>query len=207
MTFRLESVRRSLGGAAAIGLLTAVTAVFVTAGTGHAATVSKSLNFTCNFPLVGNQAVSAVISATVPDTGTVGVPVHTTNFSTSATVSGNAVAGLRLVGAKTVSGTADAGVTVTTGSDVQNVDIPGLTIPTTTVPASGGLVVTATGSVPDLTPTTAGTAVITVGNFSTTLTPLNANGQPTNLGTFTAACTLNAGQDATLASISVSPAS
>jgi hypothetical protein len=198
---------RILGGTATVGLIAAATAVFVTAGAGHAATVSKNLNFTCPFPIVGDKTVAVQIDATLPDTGTVGSPIKTTNFSTSATVDANTASALTVVGATSVSGSADAGVTVTTGTDVQNVDIPGLTIPSTPVPPSGQtLTVVASGAVPDVNPTVAGTAVIAVGNFNTTLTPVDATGAPTGLGTFTLACTLDAGQDATLASIPIAPA-
>jgi hypothetical protein len=200
------SLARLTAGIATIGLVAGAAAVFLTAGSSSAATVTKSLNFTCPFPIVGNKTVAVQIQATLPDAATVGQPIKTTGFSTTATVDATTASALTIVGAATVSGTADASVVITTGSDVQTLDIPNLTIPTTPTPPSGqSLTTVASGTVPDVTPTVAGNAVLTVGNFNVTLTPLTSAGQPTGLGTFTLACTLDAGQDNTLTTIPVSP--
>jgi hypothetical protein len=174
----------------------------VTGGGSAAAAASLTLQYTCSFPLIGTQNVTAVINANVPTTAVVNHP--TAPFALSATVSVPAAAtsGLNLVGSKTVAGTASASSTLTNGATTTNVTVP-LTIPSTAVPASGTFNVVASGTAPSETLTHTGTATIKVGNFSTTLTPRNASGGTTALGTFTSACTLVAGQNTTLATFPV----
>lgn len=175
-------------------------ALFASAGTASAATLS--LSYTCSFPLIGNQQVPVTINASVP--ASVPANTATTPFPIAATVTvpSNATAGLNLVGAKTVHGTATSDATVVDGSTNVAANAS-LTIPSTNVPSSGTFNVIASGNSPSVTLTQTGTASITVGNVSTTLTPENANGQPTSLGTFTSNCTLNSGQNTTLATFQV----
>lgn len=195
---------KTIRGIAAISAAAAITGLALVAGAGTAsADANLNLSYTCSFPLIGNQTVDVSIDAAVPASATVNEP--TAQFPVTATVAvpANATSGLNLVGATTVSGTATADATVVDGSS--NIDAPvDLTIPTTDVPASGSFNVVASGEAPSETLTQTGTASITVGAVSTTLTPLNAQGQPTSLGTFTSDCTLNSGQDNTLATFTVS---
>jgi hypothetical protein len=198
---RSKSLLRGLAGVAAAAVATGVV-VFAGAGPASAADATLTLNYSCPFPLIGNQTLAVVIDATLPDSVDAGGATGSLTFSTAVTVPANASAGLSLVGATTVSGTATADSTVTDGSATLPVSAS-LTIPSTPVPASGAFTVNATGSAPSVTLPNAGTATVDVGNFSTTLTPLNASGQPTSLGTFTSDCTLVAGQNTTLGTITV----
>ncbi|KAA9153513.1 hypothetical protein FPZ12_034255 [Amycolatopsis acidicola] len=181
---------------------TAVTAVLLGAGTGSAAPVSLTLNYSCPFPLIGTQQLSVKISADVPATATVGEPTPAFDVTTVSTVPATATQGLALVGAATVEGSAQAGSTVTAPEATIPVTVPA-TIPVTPVPASGTFDVTATGSAPSLTFTQAGTATITVGDINLTLHPKKADGTDTGLGTFDSACTQVAGQNNTLATIDI----
>jgi hypothetical protein len=202
MTLHLtsKSLWRSI---AAVTAAVAMTGFGLITGAGSAsAAASLSLNYTCTFPLIGSQNVTAVINANVPATAVVNQPTATFPLSATVSVPSAATSGLNLVGAKTVAGTASASSTLTNGSTTTNVTVP-LTIPTTAVPASGTFPVVASGTAPSETLTHVGTASIKVGNFSTTLTPRNASGGTTALGTFTSNCTLVAGQNTTLATFPV----
>jgi hypothetical protein len=184
------------GVALALG---SVPVAFAAAGT----PVSKTLAFTCPFPLIGNQTLSVRIQAVMAVPSAVGGDLVTTDFTATATVPPTATQGLALVGAATIAGTAQAGVTLDEAGTPLDITIPGLTVPSTPVPASGSFDTVASGPVPTATITRAGTTTVTVGGFSTTLTPKKADGSPTGLGTFTSDCTLNPGQDAQLISFTV----
>lgn len=178
-------------------MLTAVVAVLVVfsgAGPSAAADQSLSLNYTCSFPLIGNQEVPVTIDLTLPDTITAGQSTGDIPVTANVTVPANATSGLNLVGAKTVQGTATSDVTVAQGGTSTDVQ-PQLTIPSTPVPSSGSFPVVASGTQPGLTFASAGDGTITIGNVSTTLDPKKADGSDTSLGTFTSNCTLDSGQN------------
>ena len=194
-------------GLAAVTAAAAVTGVVVLVGAGSAAAADATLtlNYSCPFPLIGNQNLVVTIDAQLPDSAVQNQPTPQFSFSAAVTVPATATQGLNLVGATTVSGTATASSTLTNGSLSLPLSVP-LTVPSTPVPASGAFTVNSSGTAPSVTLPNAGTAQITVGDFSTTLTPLNAQGQPTGLGTFTSNCTQVAGQNNVLATFPVTAA-
>jgi hypothetical protein len=192
----------------ALGALTALllsgTAVVTGAGTAVARQVSPTLQYTCNFPLIGGQTVPVQINADIPGTHTVGVPTQTFPIDPVATVNSGLATGLRLLGVQTVEGTAEGNINVSSPQGDFAVDIP-FTVPRATIAASGAFPVRATGSAPSLTFTRPGDGKITAGNIKLHLVPRNASGGLTLLGTLDLPCTLNSGQNTLVESFTVVP--
>jgi hypothetical protein len=75
----------------------------------------------------------------------------------------------------------------------------------TPVPETGPLAIAITGPIPGLTVKNPGTVAFGVGStFTGQVTPRQADGSPTGLGTFPLPCTMDAGQDPALATVTVS---
>ncbi|AHH97069.1 hypothetical protein GCM10010174_38340 [Kutzneria viridogrisea] len=187
-------------------------AALTTAATSAAApvrtsgSVTKNLTYTCNFPLIGQQQVNAVLAITFPDSVAVGSVIQPTDFSVGLTLPDNATAGLRLIGATTVEGDkASAGVDVKINDTEIGVTLNGLAIPNSPVPETGPTSLTLSGPIPGLTPKAAGQVSFALGStFAAQITPKKADGTPTGLGTFDPQCSLDPGQDVALATITVS---
>lgn len=197
--------RRLVAGLTAAGTAGAVVAgLLVSAGNSSAEPRELTLQFDCNFPLIGVQRVSVTITADIPAT----IPVNTASdpfaINASANAGTNATAGLALVGATTIEGFSDAGSRITAPGLDLPVTVPAQ-IPTQPVPAQGQpLILNATGTAPSVTFTQAGTARISVETLGLrALHPKNAQGGDTGLGVFDAPCTTVAGQNTTLAEIEV----
>ncbi|RLK54160.1 DUF6801 domain-containing protein [Actinokineospora cianjurensis] len=185
----------AVAGTGAVGLVAA--GLLLGSGAGVAEPVSLTLNYTCPFPLIGNQAIKVVISSDIPATIGVGEPTGAFDITAITTVPDTATQGLTLVGAATVEGKAVSGASVAAPGVTVPVNVP-ITVEKTPVPASGAFDVKATGQTPSLTFAQAGTAKISVNELTLTLTPKKADGTLTGLGTFDSPCTLNPGQDNTL---------
>jgi hypothetical protein len=175
-------------------------------GTPAAGPIDKTLIYSCAFPSSGLVDVSGRITGTIPATGAVNARLQP-NLSIEATLPSSVVDVLRANSAATVSGkgVADAdNVYTTTTATPMAVGIPG-TVPSVAVPATGDLVATLAPAVPSIALGAAGTLTISAGqNLVGTFTPLLADGTPTALGTFDVPCTLNAGQNPALGTITVS---
>ncbi|WP_208025762.1 DUF6801 domain-containing protein [Amycolatopsis acidicola] len=195
---------RVAAGAAAVGSAGVVAASLLAfAGTSDADPVSLTLQYTCSFPLVGNQPIQIVIGSDIPASIPVGQATPEFAITAVSTVPSTVTQGLVLVGAATVEGTASAQSTVTAPEATLPVTVP-TTIPSTPVPATAQpFDVTATGAAPALTFTQAGDATISVGDITLTMTPRKADGTETGLGTFDSACTQNAGQNNVLATFQI----
>lgn len=163
-------------------------------GTAVAQPVSRTLTYTCSFPLIGDQSVTARISADIPKGHTVGQPTHRFAMHAVATVGTVLTQGLNLVGAETVEGTLDAQTNVAAPQGDMPVTAP-LTIVKTHVPGSGSLSIPANGIAPSRTFSKPGRAEITVGDFTAHLIPRDADGDLTILREFDLPCTLDDGQD------------
>lgn len=172
------------------------------AGTAAAQPVALTLKYTCSFPLIGNQPLTARISSDIPTSHTVGEPSHQFAIHAVATVGTTLTDGLGLLGAKTVEGTLDAKITVAAPQGDLGVTVP-LTIVKTSVPSSGSLSIPANGTAPTRTFSKPGRAKITVGDFVAHLVPRNASGDLTVLGKFDLPCTLDAGQNNVLMSFTI----
>ncbi|PWW65511.1 DUF6801 domain-containing protein [Actinokineospora spheciospongiae] len=191
-----RKVSRKLVAALAATTTSGLVAAGLVLGTGSsgAVPVSLTLNYTCPFPLIGNQAIKAVITTDLPASVGIGEPTGEIKINAVTTVPETATQGLTLVGATTVEGTALAASTVAAPGITLPVNVP-ITVPKTNVPASGAFDVPASGSAPSLSFTQPGEAKITVGDLKLTLTPKTATGAETGLGTFDSACTQVPGQN------------
>ncbi|MBU2875777.1 choice-of-anchor D domain-containing protein [Marinobacter salexigens] len=177
------------------------------AGSALAAPVSTNLQFTCPFPLIGDQPISAEISADIPTSATVGSPLPAFAVSALTLVNEDSRTGLKLVGSETVEGTAvNTNQIITAGGTVEQTVT--LTIPQSPIPSeSGAFTVPADGQAPELTFTDQdiGNAEIRVGGLTLNLVARTANGDiaPAPIGEITTNCTLLAGQDNLLQTITV----
>ncbi|WP_424184599.1 DUF6801 domain-containing protein [Actinokineospora sp. G85] len=194
MTPRKVSKKVASGVAVTGAAALVATGLLLGSGSSSAVPVSLTLNYTCPFPLIGNQDIKAVITSDLP--ASVGIGEQTGKIAVKAvtTVSETATQGLTLVGAKTVEGSALAAATVAAPGITLPVNVP-IAVEKTNVPASGAFDVNASGEAPSLSFQQAGEAKITVGDLKLTLTPKTADGAETGLGTFESACTAKPGQD------------
>lgn len=201
--YRNSAVLGMVAIAALAGVVTSGTA---TAGpTRVTGAVTKNLTYTCNFPLIGQQHVTAALAITFPDSVKVGEVIQGTDFGVDLTLGGDTVAGLKLIGATTVEGDkASAGVDVKINDTELGVTLNGLSIPVSPVPDSGEVHLKLTGPVPGLTLKTPGQVSFALGStFAAQITPRKADGTPTGLGSFDPQCALDPGQDTALATVTV----
>jgi hypothetical protein len=174
-------------------------------GAATAAPAAHRTGYSCPFPFVGGQPVTASMGMTFPDV--VGAFGHLTGQNVTVTMAlpARAADDLRLQGAATVGGTATGHLVVDDEKIVIPVALPGLAIAPVPVPATGGMDVVATGAMPTITLPLGGTARITVSDLDLSLTSATGTGQSAG-APITAACTVALGQDAALASVPVSDA-
>ncbi|UOX89005.1 hypothetical protein MUY14_46340 [Amycolatopsis sp. FBCC-B4732] len=188
---------------AAVGLV--ATALVLGAQTSAADPISLTLNYHCTLPLVGSQSLKVVINTDLPTTVNTGQPTGAFDIKAVSTINADTVAGLSLIGATTIEGTATAAATVAAPSLNLPVNVP-ITLEKTNIPASGELNINASGKTPSLTFTQPGQAKITVGDLNLKVTPRKADGSVTGItpdGTIDAPCTQDAGQNNTLATITI----
>lgn len=186
-------------------------AVLMTAGQqALAGPVNKTLEFTCPFPLIGDQVISANIQADYPDEiviadnpvlGPIAINVITT-------VPDKARQGLAFVDATTITGTASSINTFRTlVGNIDNTTL--LTLERTEIPMdeSGPFDVPASGTADAVTFDSSheGSVSLTVDDLVLNMKNYKANGQlaPAPVGEFTADCTLIEGQDTTLTTFTV----
>ena len=200
--FKLNPIRVAVIGAA----------LMATNGAAIAAPVTKTIDFLCPFPIIGDQLVSAQISADFPEVleldenGEVVLPsiyVDTVN-----TIAEKGKLGLSLVDAEKVTGTATSINTFhTAAGDIDNTTL--LTIVPTTVPTDtpGTFDVPANGNSPAQTFDTSHEGIVTlsVDDLVMDLTNYKANGQIATapVGQFVADCALAEGADNVLVSFEV----
>lgn len=198
--FKLNPIRTAIAGAT---LLTMNSIAM-------AAPVSATLDFTCPFPLIGDQTIIAKITADYPekvvlaDNPTLG----SIYIDAITVVPDKARQGLAFVDATTITGTANSINTFHTvvGDIANNTD---LAIVPTDVPsgATGPFDVPASGNTPAQTfdASHIGTVSLTVDDLILNLVNLKANGQqaPAPIGQFTADCTIVPGQETTLTTFEI----
>lgn len=198
---KLDTTARKLGPAIAAAALMAG------GGQAMAAPVSLELEFTCPFPLIGNQPIRAEISADIPSQQTVGDPTPEFTVQALTVVNEDSRTGLKLVGSETIEGTATNQTLVVTPSREIDLTVP-LTIPPSPIPSvPGEFTVPAEGVSPSITFNSddVGEALITVGGLQLDMIARTANGDiaPAPIGQFTSDCTQNPGQDNVLQAIQV----
>ena len=185
----------------------AAAALMSGAGSALASPVSTNLQFTCPFPLIGDQPISAEISADIPTNATVGTPLPGFNVTAMTLVNDDSRTGLKLVGSTTVEGSAvNTNQIITPGRTIEQVVT--LTIPQSPIPEeSGAFTVPADGQAPEFmfTDQDVGNAEIRVGGLTLNLVARTANGEiaPAPIGEITTNCALLEGQDNLLQTVTV----
>lgn len=202
-TFKINPLRAAVIGSA----LMAVNSVAM------AVPVSSSLEFTCPFPLIGDQIIIANISADYPESiviGADGAPVELPPIAIEAitVVPDKARQGLAFVDATTITGVARSLNTFRTAAGDLSNDTE-MDIVDTTIPAneSGPFDVPANGVAPAqaFDASHVGAVTLTIDDLIMDLRNLKADGSvaPAPVGEFTADCALNPGQDNVLTTIQV----
>lgn len=185
----------------------AAAALMSGAGSALASPVSTNLQFTCPFPLIGDQPISAEISADIPTNATVGTSLPGFNVTAMTLVNDDSRTGLKLVGSTTVEGSAvNTNQIITPGRTIEQVVT--LTIPQSPIPEeSGAFTVPADGQAPEFmfTDQDVGNAEIRVGGLTLNLVARTANGEiaPAPIGEITTNCALLEGQDNLLQTVTV----
>lgn len=178
----------------------------------QAVPVSTTLNYTCTYPLIGDEPLSADISSDMPEEIPAGDPTGSFDIDVLATALGDTRSGLDLVGATQVEGTANAASNVSGNNLDLDLDVP-VTIPNQVVEGdTGSFQLTANGSTPSLTfsENNEGDVVITVGDINMNLIARDDAGNPVQFpnsdpdtGEFPVPCTLDSGQDNVLHTFAV----
>ncbi|TVP57541.1 MAG: choice-of-anchor D domain-containing protein [Halomonadaceae bacterium] len=182
-------------------------AIMTFAGSATAADVSLSLQYVCPLPLIGNQTITANISATIPDQEQAGSDTPAFEIVSINDLPSDVRVGLNVGRATSIEGTALAQTAVEFVNRTADITAE-LTIPQTTVPSGeGGFPIVATGNAPtlSLTDDDIGEAVIRVGDLFLDIITRESNGaiaiQP--IGEFTSQCAQVPGQDNVLHTFTV----
>jgi hypothetical protein len=178
----VRQVIRKVIGVAAVGAALAVTAVTADAAPTAAQQVVKpDLTYTCAFPS-GVRHVSVRVEATFPSSGTAGQPIQPTRATVTMSIPHAAIAGLLRLHSATVTARAMR------------------------IPASGPLVLAASGTVPSATVRAPGNVTFTAAALSILLAPGKADGSVTESSAMPAECMLDSRQDGVLAIVPVTSA-
>ncbi|WP_372463825.1 DUF6801 domain-containing protein [Streptomyces pinistramenti] len=164
----------------------------------------RTLHYTCSYPLIGDQPMTASVVWNASHTHVVGRPTPRSPISTSATVSSTITQSLRMAGAATVEGTAAVNAVVASPQGEIPISMR-LKVPVTKVPGSGSLTVKASGTLPSLVFHRPGAGKAIVGGIAMHILPRDASGGETPLGKVDSSCGLNSGQDGVLASFTIRP--
>ena len=198
----IPRTRFILGAAAVLGAASALVGA-LGAGTAAAQPASSTLQYTCTFPVIGGEPVTASLSMDVPPSLAVGASSPRFAINALATVNSTFSFGLRyILGVRTIEGTLDADTSVHAPQGEIGVPVH-LTVTATSIPASGSFNIPATGTAPTLSFSKPGSASVTAGDFTLHLVPLDANGNITAPGKIDVPCTLNSGQDNVVASFDI----
>ncbi|MGH3403254.1 MAG: DUF6801 domain-containing protein [Streptosporangiaceae bacterium] len=204
-------VARAVTGIAAVGLTVAAAAVAAAATAGPPATqqhASAQVTYTCP-QSSGSLSVPVTVAATVPVRMTSGQPVRPAAAQLTIHLPPALVSSLAAGHAATLDGTARLSVAVAQGKSQATASWAGLSGPSATLPASGGLTLTASGPVPAVQPRATGPLTFTVAGLSLMLTPHAPAGTGTNSPgqqPVTLACTPAGGQKLILATVAAAPA-
>ncbi|GAA4054149.1 fibronectin type III domain-containing protein [Actinomadura miaoliensis] len=163
----------------------------------HAASGTLSLDYRCDYPLLGLQDVRVQMTVdNIPDNPKVNEEIKGLPITAKATIPAATVEGLRTINAAKLTGFATAEAVVTQpGFPAPNIaPRVGFDPPTVDIPTSGDFTINTKGTSPSLSFTKAGWGEINVGNLTLRVTPLDASGQQTSLGQLNVKCYQKPGQ-------------
>jgi hypothetical protein len=211
-------MRRGTVRVAAVAVV--IVAAGVSAGSAAAGQegVSLRLDYTCAFPSA-QQPVSALITATFPVAGTAGQPIQSAGNRIAVSLPRAAVADLARLSAAAVTMTASLSTTVTEGTKQAAAIWRDLRSPAAAIPRAP-VTLTASGAAPGVMVSSPGEVNITATGLSLLFTADPANGSqasrssapggassaPAGPSSVQVACVPRAGQDTTLAGITVAGA-
>jgi hypothetical protein len=165
------------------------------AATAQAQPAPAALHYTCTFPTIGGQQISADLATDIPTSLPVGASSPPFAINAHATVDGSFTLGLHYVlGVSNLEGSIDTEADVTAPEGPISVPVH-LVIPRTGVPSSGSFSIPARGLAPSLTFHEPGAGRVSAGDFTLHLVPEDANGHVTYPGKVDVPCTLNSGQN------------
>jgi hypothetical protein len=194
-------MKRSLGTLCAITSAGLITATMAMAPAAEAAT-TPALKYNCSATVFGTTMAQGVwtakVTSALPTKAKRNAIIKAAKITAKVTTSKTAADTLRSLKVKTVKGTSTAAYTATGAIVSPGKRTAALTVPTTTVPKSGTLTTTATGTgKAEKAGSKAGKITVTVGSFTAKLTTDSGFVLPVS-------CTLVKGQKPTLATIAVS---
>jgi hypothetical protein len=201
-----ELTRRVSGrilGVAVVGAT--VVSVGLVSGTSPAAvipSVSAPLVYDCPASS-GTQQIGVSVTAAFPAAVTVGHPIEATAVKVTATLPTGVAADLDKTGAVSVSGSAQLTVAAAQGAMATSAVWPGLAVSSVPIPASGGLVLTASGAVLPMVASVPGDMTFRAGSLSLVLILKKADGSAASPATLRLACAPGNGQGARLAVVRV----
>jgi hypothetical protein len=167
------------------------------------AATTVTLQYTCSFPVIGDQPMTASMVWNAAATHRVGQSTQDIPVTASATIGAETVAALNLMGVKSVQGTAD----ISGGVVAPQGPIDGaiaMTVGKTAVPQSGSLTLVGNGTLPPAVFTQPGPATLEVNKtFTMSITPESASGGQTLLGVMNTTCTLDPGQSGVIANFEI----
>jgi hypothetical protein len=200
---------RSRGAFRIAAVAVTVAAIGATAGSaaavGHAVrqqTVSLTLRYSCAFP-AGTRPAQARLTATFPATATTGQRIQPTGTRITVTLPHMAVTALARLHASAVTLTAGLATLTTEGTRSGTAIWPDFGSAAATVPATGPLTLTASGTAAPLTPAAAGDVTVAADGLGLQFTRHTAGKRPARPSSLQVACVPKAGQDTTLVKIVV----
>lgn len=159
-----------------------------------------TLRYHCGFPVIGSQPMVALVEWDTPPSVQVGRPVPGVALSMQATVSPQAVLGLKALSVISFDGSADVNGDIRAPQG----DVPekiALNVPKAGVPSSGSMTIPAAGTTPVVSFDRAGPASVSVGGVTMHLQGYGVGG--VRLLPFDVGCTLDAGQSGIVASFDI----
>ncbi|WP_446666152.1 DUF6801 domain-containing protein [Flexivirga sp. B27] len=204
-TSRRVGPSRALTACGALGLATGLTlcGVAFTSSPAHAATTTE-LSYSCSAPAIGltfTDPWTVDVETDYPTSVAAGAALHTTYLNADVTLGDDAAIQFRALGVGSWSGSAKLSYAVSGAVTTPGDRSAELTVDTTTMPATGPVTTTATGTAADETAAAEpGTATVAAGDLTADLT--TDAGVPIQIE-----CSLPDNADATIASVQVTAAS
>ena len=175
-------------------LSVAVAAAFSAgAGAANADQATATVEHTCDFPLIGEYAISSDITADLPAQSEVGEPTGPLDIEAVTTIPNEARQGLALAQVDTVEGIAFADSDIALENEENRLVTAELNIPQTNLPEEDGpFQVTASGVVESQTFNEEGDGEIFVGDLTLDMTNRDSSGNPVGdpIGNFVVDCPL-----------------
>ncbi|MEE1770770.1 hypothetical protein PUR34_22175 [Streptomyces sp. JV185] len=176
-------------------------------GTGAAAdtrTAEADIAYTCDLPS-GAQPVAVHIVTELPVSTSVGTAIQPRDVALSFELPRSVLVASPDTEPAAVSGSARVLTEVSQRGESTDVPWQGLEIPETSLPATGDLVLRATGEVPTITPRSTGDIVFALGQLDVGLAPSAAEGAGDAPPPLAVSCKVDPDQSAELATVAVPP--